>query len=256
MWLTLDIGNSAAKGGFFEGEHLTETFRLDLSRGASAWAAFEAQLRARGVTRAGIASVVPQATALVQPLLARLAGVSAEVIHHRMRLPFALAYETPHTMGADRLAAAAAAWLGYGPQAGGAPRSVVALDAGTAVTYDVVDRAGVFLGGAIGAGPGLLRDALSRGTAQLPPVPLELPPTPIGRSTQEALQAGIMYAFLDGVRGMLDRVRDALGEDPVVVATGGWGAFLRQHLDAIDHVEPHLVLRGIRALMALNDGTE
>ncbi len=254
MWLTLDIGNSAAKGGFFEGDRLAETFRIAREAPPDAWeGALAEHLRRRAVTRAGVASVVPAATALVRPLLERLAGVPVEVLDYRMRLPFALAYETPQTMGTDRLAAAAAAWVRFGQPADGGPRSVVALDAGTAVTYEVVDRTGVFLGGTIAAGPALLRDALRRGTAQLPAVPLELPETPVGRSTQEALQAGILFAFLDGVRGMLARVREALGEAPLVVATGGWGAFLQSHLDEIDLVEPHLVLHGIRVLMALND---
>ena len=253
MWLVLDIGNSAAKGGFFEGDQLKDPFRLPLSGEdppASWEAAFEERLRGRAVTRAGIASVVPAATSGVQVLLNRLANVEAEVIHHQMRLPFTLAYQTPHTLGADRLAAAAAAWSLYGRT-----RAVVALDAGTAVTVEVVDRAGLFLGGSIGAGPHLLREALAHGTAQLPPVPLERPPTPIGRTTQEAIQAGIMYAFIDSVHGMLDRISKSLDENPFVVATGGWSPFLNEHLDAIDHVDPHLVLHGIRVLMMLNRET-
>lgn len=247
MWLVLDIGNSAVKGGFFEGDPLNDPFRIPLSEGDSWKTAFEERLRGRAVTRAGIASVVPATTTAVQRLLSRLANVEAEVIHHQMRLPFTLAYQTPHTLGTDRLAAAAAAWTRYGPN-----RAVVALDAGTAVTVEVVDREGVFRGGAIGAGPHLLRETLAHGTAQLPPVPLETPPSPIGQTTQEAIQAGIMYAFIDGVRGLLHRISQRLDEPPVVVATGGWSPFLEKHLDAIDHVDPHLVLHGIRALMTLN----
>jgi type III pantothenate kinase len=244
------------KGGFFEGERLCQPFRISLARDEepASWKAdLDVHLRGRRVTRVGLTSVVPAATPLVATRVERLTGIPAEVIHHRMRLPFSLAYETPHTLGADRLAAAAAAWVRYGQSETQTPRAVVALDAGTAVTCEVVDRAGVFRGGTIGAGPHLIREALARGTAQLPAVPLNLPPTPIGRSTQEALQAGIMYAFLDSVRGMLARIRDALGEQPFVVATGGWSDLLKTHLDAVDHTDPHLVLHGIRVLMTLNE---
>ncbi len=256
MWLTLDIGNSAVKGGVFEEDRLIDPFRIPLRRegGEGSWEAdFETYLRGRSIARAGLTSVVPSVTPRVAALVERLANVPAEVIHHRMRLPFTLAYQTPHTLGADRLAAAAAAWTLYGQTEAQTPRPVVALDAGTAVTYEVVDRDGVFRGGTIGAGPHLIRQALARGTAQLPAVPLDLPPTPIGRSTQEALQAGIIYAFLDSVRGMLVRIHQALGERPFVVATGGWRDVLNAHLDAVDHVEAHLVLHGIRVLMTLND---
>ena len=255
MWLVLDIGNSALKGGFFEGDQLKHPFRISWpgeDTSASWETAFEEHLRGLSVTRAGIASVVPEATPRVQALLDRLAKIKAEMIHHQMRLPFTLAYQTPHTLGADRLAAATAAWTRYGQDES---RAVVALDAGTAVTYDVVDRTGVFRSGVIGAGPHLLREALTHGTAQLPPVPLERPATPIGRTTQEAIQAGIMYAFIDSVRGMLDRIGARLDEKPVVVATGGWSPFLKEHLDTIDHIDPHLVLHGIRVLMKLKRET-
>ncbi|WP_457653217.1 type III pantothenate kinase [Rhodocaloribacter sp.] len=254
MWLTLDIGNSSAKGGLFEGPRLARTFRLPLTRldPAEAWdAALRAELGGVRVERAGIASVVPTVTEMVQRVVAHETGASVLVVRPALRLPFTLAYETPHTLGIDRLAAAAAAWTRFGRGADG-PRSVVALDAGTAVTYDVVDRAGVFLGGPIGAGPVLIHRCLNTGTAQLPEVPLDLPEEVIGRSTREALQSGIMYGFLDGVEGMLARIRARLGHRPVVVATGGWGPCLHEHVAAVDHVAPHLVLEGVRVLMTLN----
>jgi len=259
MWLVLDIGNSAVKGGFFEGEALQHPFRLPLpdAETTASWeAAFEAHLAHRSVTRLGIASVVPSVLSHTLSLLDRYTAAPAERIHHGMRLPFTMAYATPHTLGADRLAAAAAAWARYRSGAERPPHSVVALDAGTAVTCEVVDRSGVYLGGIIGAGPYLLREALTHGTAQLPAVPLELPPSPIGGSTLEALQAGIMYAFIDSVHGMLGRIRQCLNDTPVVVATGGWRWLLKTHLGGIDHFDPHLVLHGIRVLMALNDPSQ
>lgn len=253
MWLVLDIGNSAAKGAFFDKDRLLSPFRIALNRTAAqeAWAAaLGPHLDSQVITRVGLASVVPETTHRLGSLFEER-SIPVNVIHHGMRLPFKLAYETPHTLGTDRLAAAAAAWTYYGLADPTAPRAVVALDAGTAVTYEVVDRAGTFRGGTIGAGPQVVRDALHQGTAQLPPVPLVLPATPIGRSTQEAIQAGILFSFLDGVHGILQRIADVLGEQPIVVATGGWSAFLAEHIP-IDHLDPHLVLQGIAELMRLN----
>ncbi|QXD14303.1 type III pantothenate kinase [Rhodocaloribacter litoris] len=257
MWLALDIGNSSVKGGLFEGSGLVHTFRLDLTRRdpPEAWdAALRAALAGQRVERAGVASVVPPVVEGVRAVLSRLTGAAPVVVHPGLRLPLRLAYETPHTLGADRLAAAVAAWTRYG-HAPETPRDVVALDAGTAVTYDVVDRTGTFLGGPIGAGPVLVRQGLATGTAQLPEVPLERPVEVIGRSTREALQSGILYGFIDSVAGMLARLAARLGRRPYVVATGGWAPFLADHLDAIDHVEPHLVLQGIYDLMVLNGGS-
>jgi type III pantothenate kinase len=247
MFLALDIGNSAVKGGFFEGVELRHAFRQVLHRQDTEARWDEALSEAwtgRAVTAAGIASVVPDGTARLLSLLQRRMSGPITVVDPALPLPFRMGYHTPETLGRDRLAAAAATWVRYGSPA----RSVVALDAGTAVTYDVVARSGVFLGGAIGPGPALLQQALHRGTAQLPEVPLALPEEVVGRSTREALQSGILYGFLDSVDGMLRRIAGRLGEPPVVVATGGWAPLLHEHLDGITEVDPYLVLHGVRIL--------
>lgn len=247
MQLVFDIGNSAIKGGLFSGSVLDHTFRV--AHGAAALeAAIDAELDGAGVEWAAISSVVPRSTEAVSALLATR-GLGVTVVQHEMRLPFELDYRTPHTLGADRLAAAAAAWLRYGVEA---KRSVVALDAGTAFTYEVVDRTGVYRGGTISPGPALMQRTLNRDTAQLPEVALEMPPSVIGRSTVESIQSGIMYGFLDSVRGLLRRIDDALGERTYVAATGGWSSFLSEHLTEIDTVDPHLVLDGVRRLTELN----
>ena len=150
-------------------------------------------------------------------------------------------------IGADRLALAAAA-VHFHPG-----RNTLVIGMGSCITYNFINKYNEFLGGAIAPGPYLMEHALHTGTAQLPEVPLELPPVPLGRSTREAIQVGILYGFIDGVRGMLDRLVEYLGEPPYVVATGGWAPFLEDHVAAIDAVDPHLVLRGVRILAEMND---
>ncbi len=257
MWLVLDIGNSAAKGGLFDGATLTRVFHVDPAAPgwrepslAKQWTdRLAAALDGTAPERCGIASVVPAQTPRVQAALKQLTGQAPLIVSPALRLPFAMAYETPDTLGADRLAAAAAAWTRYGQPAN---RPVVAVDAGTAITYEVVTPPGTYRGGGIAPGPALLRRALHTGTAQLPEVPLGIPDSIIGPSTRSAIQSGIMSALLDSVSGMIARIRHKLPADPIVVGTGGWSTLLSTHLSAIDHVEPHLVLDGIRLLMSLN----
>ncbi len=248
LWLVLDIGNSAVKGALYRGESLEHTFRAThehASLGPSLLSAIESS----SISRAGFASVVPATSHAVVRILDS-AGIPLTRIRHTMRLPFRLGYRTPETLGTDRLAAAAAAWIRFGRDA---PRSVVALDAGSALTYEVVDRDGTYRGGTIAPGPGLMQRALNRDTAQLPEVPLVLPNEPIGQSTVEAIQAGIMYGFIESARGVLLRINEALGEEAFVVVTGGWASMLAQNVELIDAVEPHLVLEGVRFLMGMNE---
>jgi type III pantothenate kinase len=263
MDLALDIGNSAAKGALFAGGDLQRVFSLNLdpkSASAEDWRrALNDALAEAHPRRAGFSSVVPAATSRVATALRPLRRFNAPPLRVRadadLRWPFALAYRTPATLGADRLAAAAAAWTGYGEE----KRPVVVLDAGTALTCEAVRAGpdgGVYEGGAITAGPALMARALADGTAQLRPPRLEddLLPAPIGKTTEEALQSGLMHGLLDTAGGLLRRFTEALvPPTPVVVATGGWGALLYERLEGVDHHAPHLVLRGVHALLRLNE---
>ena len=199
---------------------------------------------APGAEAVGLASVVPALTPVLVEAAEAAWAAPPVVVSASCPLPFRLAYRTPATLGADRLAAAAAAWALAG---GAAP--VVALDAGTAITLDVVSAEPAYLGGAILPGPDLLRRALARDTGQLPDVPWAAPPSPVGATTTEAIQSGLTNLVAGGVERLLRRTADALGAEPAVVVTGGWGPWLAGQL-GLARVEPHLVLDGVRLLTA------
>lgn len=248
MFLAIDVGNSAVKGGLFDGAELERVFSV--SREAEAMRAVLApHLADVSVDGVGVASVVPATTEAVTTALQRYTEATPTHVRPTMSLPFRLDYETPDTLGMDRLAAAAAGWMQYGARADPA-RSVIVVDAGTAATGEVVHRDGIYQGGVIAAGPALVRQALRGGTAQLPEVDLALPADPVGRSTQSAMQSGIMWGLVDLVRGMTDRLAGTLPDEPIVVLTGGWSALLAEHLEAVDDTNPHLVLEGVHALTA------
>lgn len=251
MWLAVDIGNSSAKCGLFEGNTLRRTFHVAFhTRG---WeVTFEKTLNHVKLERIGVASVVPANTHVFSQFCDDALLPPVEEIRPTWHMPFRLRYQTPDTLGMDRLAAAAGAWAAFGCET---PQPVIAVDAGTAITYEIIDAEPSYWGGPIAPGPELLRQSLSTGTAQLPLIPLEMPATIIGRSTQEALQSGVMHGCIASVEGMLTRLDDALGTRAIVVATGGWASLLHAHIPRIDTVRPHLVLTGIQALMTLNPVT-
>lgn len=241
-FLAVDAGNSSVKAGAWDGRWLrVERWPSDDAT-AETWAG---RLRALApeASAAGVASVVPALTAGLVEAAASVSAAPPVVVSAGLPLPFRMAYGTPATLGADRLAAAVAAWA----LAGGPP--VVAVDAGTAVTVDAVSAEPAYLGGAILPGPDLLRRALARGTGQLPDVAFAAPPSPVGATTAESVQSGLTNLLLGGVDRLLRQTADALGAEPALVVTGGWGPWLADALGR-GRVEPHLVLDGVRLLTA------
>jgi type III pantothenate kinase len=244
--LTIDAGNTHVKAVLFEEESVVRVWRFDSD---DKWALklLEA-LDDHAVDAVGAACVIP-AERDVSRLAVRVSMAPAYLVVSDRRLPFRMAYRTPETLGADRLAAAAGAWVRF--RAGGVP--VMSIDAGTAVTTEVVDANGRFLGGSIAPGPRLQAEALMHGTARLPMTTLDAIPSVIGDATDASLQSGIFYGVIDSIRGMIRRVELELGTAPHVILTGGWAERISSLLEVPHIVDPHLVPRGILALMQIED---
>src|SRR5690606_11193818 len=102
----------------------------------------------------------------------------------------------------------------------------IVIDFGTAVTFDVVSAGPAYCGGVIAPGPGAMQDYLGRRTALLPQIVLAEPRSAIGKSTEEAMQAGAVLGYRGLVREIIARLRDEMGGDPVIVATGGDAALI------------------------------
>ena len=183
-----------------------------------------------------LVSVVPECQAALERIW-RAEGREVFVLHAGCDLGLKLGYEQPLRLGADRLANALALWHGYGPG--------IVVDAGTATTLTVVDAEGVLRGGAILPGLTTARDALWRGTAQLPQVELELPGTAIGPSTEASIRAGVVLGHIGAVRYLLERMQAEAPSARTVLVTGGWGALLAQEWPGAQYV-PDLTLRGAR----------
>lgn len=251
MLLVFDVGNSTIKAACYAHDERQDTWRISLATDDWREGVVDALAR-EGVEQVGLCSVVPAVASEIRTLITRRGHLGLTIISPELRLPFEVRYETPHTLGADRLSAAAAGWRQHGA---GIARLVV-IDAGTALTYEVIDAPGVYLGGAIAPGPELMRRSLASGTAQLPDVEIGTTDGPIGTSTRGAIRAGIFYTFVEGVRGMLHVLCADVRGPCRVVATGGWAAHLHEHIDRIDLVSPHLVVDGIQILVSMNNAQQ
>ena len=245
VFLALDVGNSSTKAAVWDGTAWSDVARFpsdDAPPGV--WADRLGPLVRPG-TPSGVASVVPAVTRSLSEGVRLVTGAAPGVVSARLALPFRMGYRTPETLGADRLAAAVAAFaLGDGGP-------VVAVDAGTALTLDAVDVPAdgpVYLGGAIAPGPDLLARSLARGTGALPDIALTPDAVAVGTTTAEGIQAGVAGLFLGGVERLLAQTSAALSARPFVVAAGGWAGWLVDRGLAVDAVVPTLVLDGVRLL--------
>jgi type III pantothenate kinase len=193
-----------------------------------------------------VASVHDAAAARLEAAIAELSATRHRPLRQRRivhsDLPLEVLVAEPHKVGVDRLASAAAASL---VRRRGCPAIVV--DCGTAATVNLVSSTGAFLGGAILPGPALMARALAEGTSRLPVVAAldqALPPPLPGRSTQEAIAAGIGWGIRGAISRLVEEARAAVGADADVVLTGGWRGAVRDALPGAIEM-PELVLAGI-----------
>ncbi len=193
-----------------------------------------------------LVSVVPPLTPTIQQLCRDRFGLDPLVVNSNLKTGMSIRYENPRALGTDRLVDAIAAKDKYGTP-------VIVIDFGTATTFNAINRAGEFCGGAIAPGMNLAADALYRATAQLPLIDLAVPPSTIATNTVHSLQSGILFGYVGLVEGMVARLRDELGEPGArVIATGGRAALIAPHTKVIDVVDSELILHGLRVIYEMN----
>jgi type III pantothenate kinase len=205
----------------------------------------DAGLSFQALSGAAIASVVPPLTATFEELVVRTLGTRPVVVGPSVRTGIHVKIDNPREVGADRIANTAAVHKLHGGPA-------IVLDLGTATTFDVVSKEGDYLGGAIAPGLGIAADALVRRTAKLPKVELTFPESAIGRNTVAAMQSGLVIGYVGLVKELVSRLKNELGGNPKVIATGGMAEMIAEWTEVIDVVSPRLTLEGIRIIYELN----
>ena len=234
MLLCVDIGNSSAHFGVFEGRRLIHEGHI------SAEDPNEAPERVSDhiIERAVIASVAPGRTPGLIEWVERATGVRPLVAGVDLAVRIKTDTRHPERVGVDRLLNGLAAFERT-------KTTTVVVDAGTAITVDLVDKAGTFRGGAIAPGPGPMMAAMRQGTEKLPRVSFARPECPVGRDTEEAMRSGAYW----GAIGMIERlIRETKAEanGPCrVLGTGGWAPTLAPDIPDIEEVAPTLTLEGL-----------
>lgn len=224
MLLALDIGNTNITVGVFEGK----TLRLE-SRVATDHTKMEDQyavelldilrlygIRADAVDGAVVSSVVPPLNQVIRRAVEKVTGVDPLFVGPGTKTGIDIRIDNPAQLGPDLLVGAVAAVSQYG-----AP--CIVWDLGTATTVSVIDREGVFRGGAIMPGVGVSFDTLAARASLLQRISLEAPDRVIGGNTIASMQSGAVFGTASMLDGMSDRIEAELGYPAKIIATGGLG---------------------------------
>jgi type III pantothenate kinase len=197
------------------------------------------------VTDLILSSVVPPLQPIWERVASKLFDRPALVVGPGIRTGMPVRYENPREVGADRIVNSVAAFEMFGGP-------VIAVDFGTATTFDCVSREGEYLGGAIFPGIHIAMEALFARASMLHRVELARPKTVIGKTTTTALQSGLLFGYAGVVDAMVERIRAELGQDARVVATGGLAHRVADETRSIERVEPFLTLEGLRIIFEKN----
>ena len=241
--LAISVGNTRTSFGLFDGINLTSAQSIINDDFETLTTAIlkDAETIEDAESRAVVASTVnPEFSSRLIKALEKDLDAPVRLIATDLPIAIEHSLAPDHTTGQDRLLAALAAYEG-------AQQACVVVDAGTALTVDFVDGAGVFHGGAIAPGAQLMLDALAEHTAALPVLTVSKPEGegPYAKTTADAMRTGVIAAARGLVRVMLDTYAESYGAYPVVIATGGDAEKIFAEDDLIETIVPHLVLRGI-----------
>jgi type III pantothenate kinase len=254
MLLAIDIGNSSIKFGIFDGDSLIHKFNIATNPAYTAeelifdrFYVLDEEFIQLKFSSVVIVSVVPKLNDIFAEVCAELFKLRPLIISSNTEIDLKSMYDRPEDWGVDRRVNSYAARELYGP-----PLMVCSF--GTATTIDVVDSAGVHIGGIITAGIGTTAAALHAKTANLPSVRIHRPERAIQAGTEEAIMSGVYYGHAALATGLISRLTDeyiAANPDsprPKIIATGGFAGLLQRDIDTIDLLDENLTLHGLRLI--------
>jgi type III pantothenate kinase len=240
MNLCIDIGNTSVKAAIFDGNKMIPGNHWQGTEIEQLQSYISGFPRIRNAILCSVRSTDTGLIEMLQGSVDRLI-----VLDEFTPLPFRNLYETAGTLGKDRLAAVAGANNNY------PGRNVLVIDAGTAITYDVINDQDCYLGGNISPGLAMRLKALHSFTVRLPLVkPLHEVPL-LAKNTEEAIAAGVQNGIIFEMEAYIDRLNERLS-DLVVIITGGDAGHFDKKLKNTIFAHPELILTGLNRILTYN----
>jgi type III pantothenate kinase len=249
--LAVDVGNTQTVLGLYDGERLSDHWRLATERtrtGDELGVLLGGLLDPDFVDGICLSTTVPSIVREWERLAERFAHAPLLVVGPGIKTGIPIRYDDPREVGPDRIVNAVAAKARYGAPA-------IVVDFGTSTNFDVVSPAGEYVGGVLAPGIEISMEALFARAARLVNVDFVAPESVIGKTTVAGLQSGLVYGFAGQVDGIVARIRAELGAPTApAIATGGLAELVAPHSEAIERVDAFLTLDGLRLVWELNRG--
>lgn len=253
MLFAIDIGNSNIKLGGFVGDEISFVASIATDCNATE---DEYSIRILGalslysvnksdIDGAVISSVVPQLNRIISGAVEKVFGVKPLTVGPGVKTGIGIQCDMPSSVGADLICASVAAHFIYGSPS-------LIIDMGTATKLTAVNEKGAFVGTCIAPGVMIGLNALANGTAQLPKVSLEAPPSVIGKNTADCMKSGIIFGNAAMLDGLIERAEAEFGKEMPVLATGGYASIILPYCKHNITFDEHLVLKGLNLIYKRN----
>lgn len=253
MLLVVDIGNTNITLGVMDGEEVIGRFRMTTKtqKTSDEYGVFISTLLKRkhidieAIEGVIISSVVPNIMYSFVSGIRKYIEVEPMIVGPGIKTGINIKTESPREVGADRIVDLVGAYYTYGGPA-------MVVDFGTATTFDVVTEDGAFTVGITSPGIKITANALWNMAAKLPEIEIAKPDTILATNTVTSMQAGLVYGYIGQVEYIVKKVKEALGYDLQVIATGGLANIIFEETDVLDVYDRNLPFKGLKYIYDRN----
>jgi type III pantothenate kinase len=244
--LGVDIGNTTVEVGIIKDLKNIKSFKLtsDRQKTSDNWlidfiTIFNfLEISKEKIRSVYISSTVPIMEDKISEAIRNFLQIDPKILGRNLRIPIKNNYKKPEEVGIDRLLNSYAALKLFN-------LPIIAVDLGTAITFDVINKNGEYEGGAIFPGMNASIEALFSKTAKLPRVNLAETKNIVGKTTIESIQSGLLFGYVSLIEGMVDKINKSVSYNHTVIITGGNGDLISNNLNISHIYEPYLAMKGI-----------